>query len=128
MNTETTFVGQELLTFVKENGRWYIDLPSFIASGEGIKDDLIMVAGADTLCDELSNGKNRLTIMISTTPFKGSDFSIQRIFNKREVGCDYRAFYKGHYVFPIWLGPALHYVMGTYPPTIYFNKYSSKQK
>ena len=41
MNTETTFVGQQLLNFVKEKGRWYIDLPSFIASGEGIKDDLI---------------------------------------------------------------------------------------
>ena len=120
MNTETTFVGQQLLNFVKEKGRWYIDLPSFIASGEGIKDDLIMVAGADTLCDALSNGKNRLAIMISTTPFNGGDFSIQRMDNEREVGCDYRAYYKGRYVFPIWLGPPLHYVMGTYPTTVYF--------
>ncbi len=128
MNNEHTFKGQMDLTFVKEEGRWYVDLPAFIETGAGTKDDLEMVAGADKLCDELSDGGNRLTVTISTSPFKGADFSIQRMNNGRTEGRDYDAYHKGHFIFTIWLCPVLLYVMGRYPEIVYFKKHESKQK
>ena len=128
MNNEHTFKGQMDLTFVKEEGRWYVDLPAFIETGAGTKDDLEMVAGADKLCDELSDGGNRLTVTISTSPFKGADFSIQRMNNGRTEGRDYDAYHKGHFIFTIWLCPVLLYVMGRYPEIVYFKKHESKKK
>jgi hypothetical protein len=119
----TTFEGQMDLTFVKENGRWYVDLPEFLESGAGDKDDLEMVAGADTFCDELSDGGERLKVTISTDPFQGADFSIKRINNGRLVGRDYEAFKKHRYILNMWLCPVLLYVMGSYPDTVYIQKH-----
>ena len=44
--------------FYKENGIWYIDLPEFIEQGLGTKANLMMVDGADTFLDFLSDNGN----------------------------------------------------------------------
>jgi hypothetical protein len=44
-----------------EQNRWYIDLPEW----NGIQADLEMVAGADTMLDELSNNDNEIILNIS---------------------------------------------------------------
>ena len=128
MNKKNTFEKQMELTFVKEKGRWYVDLPTFIESGAGTKADLEMVLGADNLCEVLAKGENQLTVTISATPFKGADFFIKKKNNGRKEGCDYEAYHNQNFIFTIWLCPVLLYVLGTYPNTIYFKKHEAKQK
>ena len=51
-------------TFNKEQGTWYIYLPEFLEKGLGTKQNLMMVAGADTFLDILSNGSPAVKIEI----------------------------------------------------------------
>ncbi len=117
------FEGPMDLTFVKEQGRWYVDLPQFLDSGAGTKADLEMVAGADTFCDELSDGGDRLRVTISTEHFPGADFSIKRINNGKKEGRDYAAYKKQRFILNMWLCPVLQYVMGSYPDEVYIRKH-----
>lgn len=124
MNKQTnTFEGQMELIFVKEKGRWYVDLPQFLEADAGDKDDLEMVAGADTFCDELSDGGDRLKVTISTDLFPGADFSIKRLNNGNREGRDYEAFKKQRFILNMWLCPVLLYVMESYPDTVYIQKH-----
>jgi hypothetical protein len=52
-NTQT-----QVLSFVKENGIWYADLPEFLEAGLGTKTNLMMVDGADTFLDLLAEGNH----------------------------------------------------------------------
>jgi hypothetical protein len=47
-------MGQKI-GFYKKEGRWYADLPSYIAAG-GTEASCVMVAGADTFLDRLCKG------------------------------------------------------------------------
>lgn len=124
MNKQThAFEGQMDLTFVKEYGRWYVDLPEFLEAGAGNKGDLEMIAGADSFCDELSDGGDRLNVTISTAPFPGADFSIKRLNNGTIEGRDYEVFKKQCFILNIWLCPVMLYVMGSYPDTVYIQKH-----
>jgi hypothetical protein len=58
--------------FKKEEGRWYIDLPEYLAQGWS-KRDLEMVEGADKLLNTIANGGKRVTLRLSTEPFEGAD-------------------------------------------------------
>jgi hypothetical protein len=58
-------------------GTWYIDLPDWTGS----KAELQMVAGADTLLDEISDGKDEVTLEVSISPQPGFDI-IQKVDNK----------------------------------------------
>lgn len=128
MKSKNKITGQIDLAFVKEKGRWYVDLPEFIKSGEGTKEDLEMVLGADRLCDVLADGESRVEVTISTSAFTGADFSIKGMNNGRIEGRDYEAYKQDEFLFTIWLCPVLHYVMGDYPDTIFFKKHEPKQK
>ena len=55
--------------FYKENSIWYIDLPEFLEEGMGSKANLMMVDGADTLLDILSNNGSEVTLEFSQLPF-----------------------------------------------------------
>jgi hypothetical protein len=57
--------------FYKENNIWYIDLPEFLSEGMGSKANLMMVDGADTLLDILSNKGSEVTLEFSQLPFVG---------------------------------------------------------
>ncbi|MEI6949538.1 DUF6717 family protein [Paraflavisolibacter sp. H34] len=59
-------------TFIRENGRWHIDFPGYLERG-GHLEDLLMEAGADDLLDFLARNKRKVTLMLDTEPFDGSD-------------------------------------------------------
>jgi len=58
--------------FIKEHGRWYIDLPEYLESG-GKKEDLDMEGGADDLLHFLARGKNKVVVRLDTEPFPGCE-------------------------------------------------------
>ena len=120
-------------TFYKEsNGIWYIDLPEFLNAGLGTKANLMMVAGADTFLDFISNHGNRIEVTIDTKPFSGYKQELIKIGMGKDqalldaVGhapVDYGAYYKSTEVNHImWLCPVTEYVFGGgYPDKIYIN-------
>ena len=67
------------LSFYKENKLWYADLPDFLALGLGTKANLLMVDGADTFLDLLSNNGTRVTVKLSTQPFENPSIHLEKI-------------------------------------------------
>ena len=130
------------LSFYKENGIWFADLPAFLDAGLGTKANLMMVDGADTFLDYVSNNQNHATLKISTSFFEGSD----AVLNKIRIGLnqglldqighakvDYGAYYhvekfKGIAInHQLWLCPVTEYVFeGTYPETIFIKLINNK--
>ncbi len=128
----------KVIGFVKEeNGSWYADLPEYLEKGIGNKNDLLMVDGADTFLDFLSEGGARADILISTEEFGGYD----TVLKKESIGMnqsllqqvghavvDYGAYYtiesfKGTaHSHRLWLCPVTEYVFGGYYPDKIFIK------
>lgn len=54
--------------FYKEENNWFVDLPEW----EGSKSDLLMVGGADTMLDIISNNGTEVLTAISETEFEGA--------------------------------------------------------
>ncbi len=140
MQNQNNNVQEMTHRFYKDtDGIWYIDLPEFLEEGLGTKANLMMVAGADTFLEVLSNNKNEVTIQISTNPYPEQTFAL----NKTHMGMDknlldsvghapvdYGAYYianpSGHV---LWLCPVTEYVFGgKYPDSIYINVIESKPK
>ncbi len=103
--------------FVKDFGKWYIELPEY----DGSREDLRMVAGADTWLDRLSDDSNRVTMKISVSevlenkidklfevPVFGGAYYIARKLNGRQVR------------HRMWLCPVTQFVFGEYPGAIYY--------
>jgi hypothetical protein len=123
------------LSFYKENGIWFADLPQFLDAGLGTKANLMMVDGADTFLDHVSNNQNRATLKISTSQFQDSDTVLHKIglgLNQELLNLighakvNYGAYYKvdqfkGTLInHQLWLCPVTEYVFeGYYPQTIY---------
>jgi hypothetical protein len=119
---------EKKLTFKKEKGTWYIDLPEW----KGPKASLAMVAGADTMLDCISNSTNICKIEITTEPIK--DFQGDGLIKKTtETSGILRSFYGQHYdaeglyVGLIWLCPVTKFVFGDYPDVIYFKLLKAEQ-
>lgn len=55
--------------FYKEGNNWYVDLPEW----KGAKSDLLMIGGADTMLDILSNNETEVTVIISKDHFAAAD-------------------------------------------------------
>ncbi|MDI9357418.1 MAG: hypothetical protein QM528_00550 [Phycisphaerales bacterium] len=117
-------------SFIKESHTWYIDLPDFIEQGLGSKANLMMVQGADTLLDRLSNNGNKITLTFSTHEFPSYEY----VIHKKMMGIDkeyldrighapveYGAYYKlDEWNHTLWLCPVTEYVFGgNYPEAIY---------
>ena len=69
---------EQNLKFNKEADRWYIDLPDWT----GTKGELEMVAGADTLLDELDLDKdNVVNLTVSTKMFEGASIKLSKLLN-----------------------------------------------
>jgi hypothetical protein len=108
------------LTFYKEkDNRWYIDLPQWTGS----KADLEMVAGADTMLDRLSEGKNSVILEVAEesnenmyiAEFEGPSLSSGGnyiIRNPNRISTHYR----------MWLCDVTKFVFGYFPKTLYFKK------
>ena len=130
------------LSFYKEYGIWFADLPAFLDAGLGSKTNLMMVDGADTFLDFVSDNQNRATLKISTTPFEDTEAVLKKIhvgLNQElldQIGhakVDYGAYYHVEKYKEIvinhklWLCPVTEYVFeGTYPQTIYIKKINNK--
>lgn len=122
-------------TFNKEAGTWYIDLPQFLEAGLGDKGNLMMVAGADTFLDILSNNGETVTVQIELSAFNGQHARLE----KQSIGMDkelldsighpevdYGAYYtvteyqNQPFNHELWLCPVTEYVFGGgYPDTIF---------
>ena len=126
------------LSFYKENKLWYADLPDFLALGLGTKAKLLMVDGADTFLDLLSNNGTRVTVKLSTQPFENNSIHLEKIklgLNQElldKIGhapVDYGAYYNVKKYqnkacqHTLWLCPVTEYVFqGEYPTNIYLTK------
>jgi hypothetical protein len=136
MQTQTITTNvTKVLSFYKENNIWYADLPAFLDAGLGTKANLMMVDGADTFLDYVSNNTKSTTIKLSTVPFIEADAVLNKLgygMNSNlleEVGhayVDHGAYYlvekfKDQSInHQLWLCPVTEYVFeGGYPQTIY---------
>jgi hypothetical protein len=98
-------------TFNKEEGLWYIDLPEW----QGTKGALQMVAGADTLLDNLSNNGTIITVAISTDNKPTGFTTLKKMFHTPPNGAMY---HKG--LMPVWLCDVTKFVFGNFPKQIHF--------
>lgn len=103
---------------------WYIDLPRFPFN----KAWLAMVAGADTLLDQLSEGGNKITLQIETSPIPYSDGMLVKEEENLQGTLSGRM-YKGltgytesdnSKVESIWLCAVTLWVFWKYPKKIYY--------
>ena len=108
--------------FYKNELGWFIDLKWFPFG----KHWLAMIAGADTLLDNLSENKNEVFLEVSTAPIPFYDGILKRT---QTVGLLKGAFYtetkgytptKRRLVSSIWLCPVIVWVFWNYPKRIYF--------
>ena len=130
------------LSFYKEDGIWYADLPAFLEAGLGTKTNLMMVDGSDTFLDYISNNQGKATLKLSTETFEGSE----AVLNKIRIGMnrglldnighaivDYGAYYlvekfkENILNHQLWLCPVTEYVFeGSYPEKIYIKIINNK--
>lgn len=101
--------------FYKEDGKWYIDYPEYIANG-GKKADLLMVAGADTMLENLSDGK-RISLTFSASPMSHASIKLTKILQD-PWGATYKSNRKEISRF-VWLCNVTRVLMGTHPKEIY---------
>jgi hypothetical protein len=133
MNTITA-TDIKVLGFNKEDGIWYVDIPEFLEQGLGSKNNLMMVDGADTFIDILSENGYNVTLKISTQPFEGYQTKMKKFkkgLNKQlldligHAPVDYGAYYMvselngNPFNHQLWLCPVTEYVFGNYPEEIY---------
>ena len=107
--------------FVKESGRWYIDLPDW----PGVKADLEMVEGADIMLDYVGEGSSVVDLMLAEQPFEGSA-TLKLIEDYAEHvggGIYFLEEYDGKTLNQqMWLCDVTKYVFGGLPEFIYFRK------
>lgn len=97
-----------ILTFNKEENNWYIDIPEW----KGHKSELQMVMGADTMLDEISKGKNKVSMYASLHYFDSAEaMQLSRI-----------EFDGATYVFrgkEMWLCEVTKSIFGSFPNYLY---------
>ncbi len=106
------------ITAYQHNGMWVFDDESVGLVKEPF------VAGADIMCDRLSNGKPALTLIFSVIEFPGHKLVLDRVSGDSETGIDYitcpiddTCDHLGGLL--IWLCPALNLYFPELPDTIY---------
>lgn len=111
--------------FYKESdGGWFIDLPEYLSQG-GSKEDLAMVAGADTMLDTIAQGPDQVTITMDTEPFDGADELILiRIVDPAIGGGDYlmKSFENKEVNQEMWLCSVTKFVFGDIPLKIFVRR------
>lgn len=112
------------MKFYKETDLWYADIPEYIQSG-GTKDDCMMVSGADTWLEFISNGKSEIELKIGVEHFEEAE--VLNIHQTDEGFPEYGAYYRvGTYKGEdlsnhiMWLCPVTLFVFGKYPKQIFY--------
>lgn len=93
----------------KWNGVWAFDDES-----TGLVRELL-VGGADTFMDKISNGQNQVTVIFSPNPFPGYEYKVDKI-EQDEYGTTYLYQKDNH---KLWLCPAMWLYMAVSPESIY---------
>ena len=116
------------LRFIKEDNRWYIDMPDYIDQGYGTKGNLEMVQGADELCDHISDGEDFVEINVSSKPKDTTFIKCDRIPSLMPIGKYYDVYnhddnlFNHTYLTQMWLCPVTKYVFGgKYPKQFFIN-------
>ena len=132
LNTVNTVV--RTVGFYKESGIWYADLPDYLEAGLGTRSNLMMVDGADTFLDKISQNTSATRLKVSPEPFHGVQMQLRRTRNGLNkllldfIGhapVEYGAYYEVHQPgseisgHVLWLCPVTEYVFGNYPETIH---------
>lgn len=104
--------------FYNRDGSWYADLPEYIESG-GTEADCLMVSGADTWLDFLSNYGDNIVLELSAE--EPLTHSITKI-HEDDFGATYMAYEYNEKPInhQMWLCPVTLFVFGNYPQTIYY--------
>ena len=100
------------VSFYKENGSWYADVPMMPKSSN------LMVAGADTFLDKISEGHNRINMSINTKYIKQAKYALFR--SKHDFwGGTYDVYnLGGDMIHKLWLCNVTHFVLGRHPKFI----------
>lgn len=114
-------------SFMKEENKWYIDLPGYLEQG-GSKEDLQMEAGVDNLLTLMAWGKKRVTITLDTEPFEGAVVMelVELCDAPKGGGYYFMRTYKGIEINKlIWLCDVTLFIFGDVPERIYLRKESN---
>lgn len=109
--------------FYKEGNNWYVDLPNW----EGAKSDLLMIGGADTMLDIMSNNGTEVFTIISEQNFEGADtLKFNKLADDVGEGAYYilEKFEGATHNLSVFLCDVTLFVFGKFPETIYIKKIS----
>jgi len=121
---------KELRFYKEKTNEWYADIPDWT----GLKAQLQMIDGADTLLDLMAEGKDEVTVEFSETEFDGAEtlhlvnvnngikFMNINLLKNMDFGADYLILtYKGQIIdHNVWICNVTKYVFGHFPLVIYF--------
>lgn len=115
---------RENFTFIKnEHGEWFINLPEY----PGPKEDLQMVAGADTFLEIISNEKDEVNVKFTNNEFKGAEqlyFTELGRVEGFEMGTgawyEIKSYEGVDNEFRMWLCDVTKFVFNEFPRVIYF--------
>lgn len=116
--------GMRVYRFVKEDDKWFIDLPRFIEAG-GNKADLQMVEGADTMLDLMAEDKNEVKLRLSQDEIPEADLLELKARCDPSVGGGYYIMdvYEGKKVeLLMWLCGVTEWVFGELPERIFVRR------
>ncbi len=107
--------------FYKESdNRWYVDLPEWTGS----KEELELVAGADTMLEYMAQGENEVRLILSEEKFDNADtLDFIRLATEIENGAFYKMEkYRGIELnLELWLCDVTKFVFGDFPKTIFIS-------
>lgn len=103
----------------EDDGLWYVDYPNWPFSHHNLQ----MVAGADDLCEFLSNGKNyaKVSVEPENTEREGAQdyIRLERTSYHTTRGAFYDVYNLDGFNKNIWLCPVTLFVLGRYPKYMY---------
>lgn len=108
--------------FYKEGNNWYVDLPEW----PGAKSDLLMIGGADTMLDIMSDNRTEVWVAFSTEEFEGSNKLEYLESAEGEIGegafYELEKYEKKTLNLRVFLCDVCKFVFGDFPKQIYVQK------
>ena len=114
----------------EEDGCWYVDFPGWPFDHH----NLMMVAGADRLCDFLSDDGKTACVEVVPEQFESEELLaagysfLFRVTSSLTGGATYIVEELPGFRRSIWLCPVTLFVLGRYPRYIYIKKYKFPKK
>lgn len=121
---------QDVFTFKRENGQWYVHLPVYLNQGWS-KEDLQMVEGAHKFVNRISKGAQKVRLRLNTDPFTGSDvLQLVEHCTEPKGGAIYKFVQDGDSRSGLlfWICDLALFVFGDMPERIYVQRLPAKDK